>query len=112
MKDGLHYRVYSYMVTLCLNLKEEEENKVSWKIHSPLFGTLSGIKWLQSPPDHSCGGSNRGPSYQVKRQSPLNQLTIGVVISFCSDNFWCVAGKGDGYTATSSIHVEVATVAV
>jgi hypothetical protein len=36
----------------------------------------SGIKWLQPPPDCSCGGSNRGPPYQIQRQSPLNQLTI------------------------------------
>jgi hypothetical protein len=28
-------------------------------------------------PDCSCGGSNCGPSYQIQRQSPLNQLTIG-----------------------------------
>ncbi|MCI93997.1 hypothetical protein A2U01_0115295, partial [Trifolium medium] len=24
-------------------------------------GVSSGIKWFQSPPDRSCGGSNRGP---------------------------------------------------
>jgi hypothetical protein len=40
-------------------------------------GVSSGIKWFQPPPDRSCGGSNRGPPYQVQRQSPLNQLTIG-----------------------------------
>jgi hypothetical protein len=31
------------------------------------------MKWLQPPLDHSCGGSNRCPSYQVQCQSPLNQ---------------------------------------
>ncbi|GAU30124.1 hypothetical protein TSUD_360170 [Trifolium subterraneum] len=38
----------------------------------------SGIKWFQPHLDRSCGGSNRGPPYQVQRQSPLNQLTIVV----------------------------------
>ncbi|MCI00051.1 hypothetical protein A2U01_0021067, partial [Trifolium medium] len=28
------------------------------------------------PPDHSYGGPNCGPPYQVQRQSPPNQLTI------------------------------------
>jgi hypothetical protein len=40
-----------------------------------------GIKWFQPPPDRSCWGSNRGPPYQVQRQSPLNQLTIGIPYS-------------------------------
>ncbi|PNY15697.1 3-phosphoshikimate 1-carboxyvinyltransferase chloroplastic-like [Trifolium pratense] len=44
---------------------------------SPEFRASSGIKWFQSPPKCSCGISNRGPPYQVQRQSPLNQLTFG-----------------------------------
>jgi hypothetical protein len=36
----------------------------------------SDIKWFQPPSDRSCGGSDSGPAYQVRYQSPLNQLTI------------------------------------
>ncbi|PNX97295.1 hypothetical protein L195_g020521 [Trifolium pratense] len=43
---------------------------------SPEFGAIFGIKWFQSPPKCSCGTSNCGSSYQVQRQSPLNQLTF------------------------------------
>jgi hypothetical protein len=32
---------------------------------------------FQPPLDRGCGESNRGPPYQVQRQSPLDQLTIG-----------------------------------
>jgi hypothetical protein len=34
---------------------------------------------VQSPPNRNCGGSNRGPPYQVQRQSPLKQLTISTI---------------------------------
>jgi hypothetical protein len=37
----------------------------------------SDIKWFQSLSDHSCGRINHDPSYQVQRQAPLNQLSIG-----------------------------------
>jgi hypothetical protein len=42
----------------------------------------SGIKWFHSPPKCSCGESNRGPPYQIQRQSPLNQLTFGEYLNF------------------------------
>ncbi|PNX81774.1 hypothetical protein L195_g037799, partial [Trifolium pratense] len=45
-------------------------------LSSSEFGTSSDINWFQSPPKYSCGRSNRGPPYQVQRQSPLNQLTF------------------------------------
>jgi hypothetical protein len=39
-------------------------------------GVSSSIKWFQPPPDRSCGGSNHSYPYQVRRQSPLNQLMM------------------------------------
>jgi hypothetical protein len=40
------------------------------------FGGQFWHKWFQPPPNRSCGGSNRGSPYQVRRQSPMNQLMI------------------------------------
>jgi hypothetical protein len=41
------------------------------------FGGQFWRKVFQSPPDRSCGGPIHDAPYQVQRQSPLNQLTIG-----------------------------------
>jgi hypothetical protein len=42
---------------------------------------------LPIPPDHSFDRSNRSPSYQVQRQSPLNKLTI------CQNMFTLISKK-------------------
>ena len=46
---------------------------------------VRGQLWHQvvtAPPNRSCGGSDRGPLYQVPRQSQWNQLTIGIIRLF------------------------------
>jgi hypothetical protein len=47
-------------------------------------GVTFGIKLFQPPLNRSCGGSNRSPPYQVRRQSSLNQLTMSNLIPLCS----------------------------
>ncbi|PNX74129.1 hypothetical protein L195_g030044 [Trifolium pratense] len=41
---------------------------------SPEFGASSSIKWFQSPPKCSCGGSNRGPPYQIRAGPRVKRL--------------------------------------
>ncbi|GAU47653.1 hypothetical protein TSUD_27780 [Trifolium subterraneum] len=50
----------------------------------------SGIKWFQPPPDRSCGGSNRGPPYQICQFGIEITFNISNKILISADGNWIV----------------------
>jgi hypothetical protein len=71
--------MYLYFRYVLIFFSFHHQYLTHWTAKS-VSGISSGIKWFQPPPDRSCGGLNRGPSYQVQRLSQLDQLTIDYIL--------------------------------